>query len=91
MGVEDLHQLGDLLGIDFLGAIPESPAVLQSSNAGKPVVMDGDSDAAKAYDDILRRFLGEDVPHRFLEAQKKGFFSRMFGGGASSEPLAATG
>lgn len=80
----------DLLGIDFLGAIPESNAVLQSSNSGTPVVLDGESEAAQAYRDLIQRFLGEDCPQRFLSAPKRGFFARMFGGGVN-EPVAAVG
>jgi septum site-determining protein MinD len=80
----------DLLGIEFMGAIPESPSVLQSSNAGVPVIFDPTSDAAQAYLDVVQRFLGEERPQRFLEPPKRGFFSRMFG--ASSEaPVAAVG
>jgi septum site-determining protein MinD len=70
----------DLLGIPLLGVIPESPAVLQASNAGTPVVLDQTSDAAQAYLDVVHRFLGEERPHRFLDQAKKGFFSRIFGG-----------
>jgi septum site-determining protein MinD len=73
----------DLLGIDFLGVIPESQAVLTASNTGVPVVMMEDSDAANAYMDVVKRFLGETKPHRFMETEKKGgFFSRLFGGDA---------
>jgi septum site-determining protein MinD len=70
----------DLLGIPFVGVIPESPAVLQSSNAGVPVVFEPTTDAAQAYLDLVRRFVGEERPHRFLEPVKRGFFSRIFGG-----------
>jgi len=80
----------DLLGIDFIGAIPESPMVLQSSNAGVPVIFDPNNEASQAYQDVIARFLGEARPQRFLEAPKKGFFKRMFGGN-SEAPLAAVG
>jgi septum site-determining protein MinD len=69
----------ELLGIPLIGVIPESTAVLQSSNAGTPVIFDQGSDAAKAYMDLVYRFVGEDRPHRFLEPAKRGFFRRMFG------------
>jgi septum site-determining protein MinD len=77
----------DLLGIKFAGVIPESPQVLQSSNNGTPVILDPTNEAAQAYMDLVHRFVGEDRPHRFLEVQKRGFFSRMFG---VSEPAAAS-
>ena len=62
------------------GVIPGSKAVLTASNAGVPVILDKESDAGQAYSDAVARYLGEDLPHRFLEIKKKGFFSRMLGG-----------
>ncbi len=73
--VEDIIEL---LGIPFLGVIPESKAVLHNSNQGMPVVLDQDSDAAQAYGDAIKRFLGQDQPHRFLSTDKRGFFARLF-------------
>ena len=43
-------------------------------------MLDDESDAGQAYDDAVRRLLGEDIEHRFLSASKKGLLSRMFGG-----------
>ncbi|MBF0265429.1 MAG: septum site-determining protein MinD [Gammaproteobacteria bacterium] len=71
----------DILSIPLLGVIPESESVLQASNTGQPVILDEDSHAGQAYMDIIERFLGEDKPIRFTEIEeKKGFFSKMFGG-----------
>jgi septum site-determining protein MinD len=69
----------EILSIPLLGVIPESQSVLHSSNAGVPVVLDENSDAGKAYSDMVARFLGEDRPHRFLTAERKNFFKRFFG------------
>jgi septum site-determining protein MinD len=69
----------ELLSIDFLGVVPEGEAVLTASNAGVPVVMnDPVSDPAKAYQDVVARYLGEKREHRFLTAEKKGLFARIF-------------
>jgi septum site-determining protein MinD len=77
----------ELLGIDFLGVVPESQAVLTASNMGVPVIlMEQANEAAEAYRDVVARFLGEEQPHRFIELQKKGFFSRLFGGGNDAQP-----
>jgi septum site-determining protein MinD len=73
--VEDIIEL---LGIGFLGVIPESKSVLNNSNQGMPVVLDRESDAAVAYMDAIKRLLGEEQPHRFIATEKKGFFSRLF-------------
>ncbi|KZZ72955.1 septum site-determining protein MinD [Oleiphilus sp. HI0130] len=81
LGVEDVK---DILAIKLLGVIPESPAVLSSSNSGVPVIHDQTTDAGQAYDDAVERLLGKEVPHRFLSAEKKGFFKRMFKGTATA-------
>ena len=77
LAVKDVEEI---LAIPLLGVIPESKAVLKASNQGLPVIHDSESDAGLAYEDAVRRFMGEDVEHRFLEATKKGFLKRMFGG-----------
>lgn len=77
LAVEDVT---DILAIPLIGVIPESPAVLKASNIGRPVSLDKDSDAGQAYNDTVERFLGKELPYRFLNAEKKGFFSRIFGG-----------
>ncbi len=77
LSVEDVK---DILAIPLLGVIPESQAVLQASNTGVPVILDEKTDAGRAYEDAVNRFLGEDLPHRFLEVQKKRFLGRLFGG-----------
>ena len=69
----------EILGIPFLGVIPESKAVLQASNKGTPVILDDMTEVAQAYQDVVFRFLGEERPHRFIELEKKGFFKRIFG------------
>ena len=72
----------EILGVNLLGVIPESEAVLQASNSGVPVVIDDQSDAGQAYRDLVMRFLGEDREHRFLTVEKRGFLQRLFGGRA---------
>ena len=76
LGMEDILEI---LAVPLIGVIPESQSVLQASNSGNPVILDKASDAGQAYDDFVRRFLGETVPHRFLEVEKKGFLKRLFG------------
>ncbi len=76
LSVEDVTEI---LAIPLLGVIPESQAVLQASNAGIPVILDEKSDAAQAYTDAVARFLGEELPHRFLDIEKKGLLKRLFG------------
>ncbi len=77
MSVDDVKEI---LGIDVIGVIPESPDVLTASNAGTPVILNGESDVADAYEDAVKRMLGEDLPLRFLQEPKRGLLARMFGG-----------
>jgi septum site-determining protein MinD len=64
--------------------IPESPDVIQGINIGKPIITFEGSDAREAYLDVVGRFLGDDIPMKFLGPKKaKGFLSAlsgMFGG-----------
>jgi septum site-determining protein MinD len=73
-----LDDVGDILAIPLLGVIPESETVLNSSNAGMPVVFENNADAGDAYMDMVARFLGEEKPLRFTQA-RKGFFGRLMG------------
>ena len=77
LSVKDVQ---DILSLDLIGVIPESMAVLNASNSGVPVILDEESEAGQAYMDMVGRYLGEALPHRFLEVPKKGLFRRLFGG-----------
>jgi septum site-determining protein MinD len=70
----------EILGLKVIGVIPEAPEVLQSSNAGVPVILDDASPAGQAYVDAVARILGEERPLRFTTVERKGFFSKLFGG-----------
>ncbi len=75
-----LEDIQDILRIKLIGVIPESESVLQASNQGLPTIHMQGSDVSEAYKDVIDRFLGQDKPLRFIEAQKQGFFARLFGG-----------
>ena len=72
-----LTDVNEILAIPLLGVIPESQAVLRASNTGEPVILDEKSDAGQAYSDAVARFLGEEVPHRFI-AEKSHWLKRLF-------------
>jgi septum site-determining protein MinD len=77
LSVEDVQEI---LSLNLIGVIPESQAVLNASNSGVPVIMDTESTAGQAYSDVVARYLGQQLPHRFLEIEKKGLLDRLFGG-----------
>ena len=70
----------ELLNIPILGVIPESEVVLECSNQGTPVILANGSPAARAYDDMVARFLGDDRPLKFLNGDATPLWKRLFGG-----------
>ena len=75
-----IKDVEEVLGLKTLGVIPESGDVLNASNKGEPVILELESIAGQAYDDAVGRLLGEDRPMRFTTVEKKGFFTKLFGG-----------
>ena len=74
------HQdVQEILRIPLIGIIPESEAVLHASNQGNPAIHITGSDVALAYEDVVARFLGDDVPLRFTDYEKPGLLKRLFG------------
>jgi septum site-determining protein MinD len=75
-----LEDIQEILRTPLIGVIPESETVLDASNQGLPAVHLTGTDVSEAYKDVVARFLGEDRPMRFVDAEKPGFFKRLFGG-----------
>ncbi|HFD12023.1 MAG TPA: septum site-determining protein MinD [Crenotrichaceae bacterium] len=75
LSVEDVQEI---LSMDLLGVIPESQDILNASNSGDPVILMEKTNAAQAYRDVVERYLGEEIPQRFIN--QKGFLGRLFGG-----------
>ncbi|MEY4769005.1 MAG: hypothetical protein RL637_1644 [Pseudomonadota bacterium] len=75
-----VNDVQEILSVPLLGVIPESKSVLNASNSGNPVILDEQSDAGQAYQDIVARYLGENRPQRFIEVEKKGLFGKLFRG-----------
>jgi len=76
-----LDDIQEILRIPLIGVIPESETVLDASNQGLPAIHINGTDVSEAYKDVISRFLGDDkLPMRFIDAEKPGFFKRLFGG-----------
>jgi septum site-determining protein MinD len=69
----------EILKVPLLGVIPESTRVLESSNAGIPAIHQTETEVAQAYSDAIARFLGQQVPLRFVQPEQPGLFRRMLG------------
>jgi septum site-determining protein MinD len=72
----------DILGIDLIGVVPEDEKIIRSTNMGEPIVLMDKSLAGRAYRNIVRRIMGENVPLMAME-DDSGFGARLkklFGG-----------
>ncbi len=65
-----------LLAVDLLGVVPDDEQVVISANRGKPIVLDGKSQAGQAFRNIAKRLQGQNVPFLDLE-NSGGFFERL--------------
>ncbi len=74
-----LDDIQEILRIPLIGVIPESETVLDASNQGVPAIHLKGSDVSEAYKDVVRRFLGAEVPMRFTDAERPGLLKRLFG------------
>lgn len=59
MSVDDVV---DILSCELIGVIPEDTGIITSTNRGEPIVNDENSMAGKAYINVAKRIMGEDIP-----------------------------
>lgn len=82
MSVEDVVEI---LSAQLIGIIPEDTGIITSTNKGEPIVNDEKSLAGRAYNNVAKRIIGEEVPFLNLEedtgviAKVKKFFSGLMG------------
>jgi len=73
----DIADVVELLAVDLIGIVPEDQAILVAANRGQPLAFSSDSSlAGRAFHNVARRLLGEDVP--FLTLRERGVFERFF-------------
>ena len=72
MNVDDVTEI---LAVNLIGAVPDDEQIVISTNRGEPLV-GSDSLAGKAYMNICRRIMGEEVPFLDLN-QKHGVFEKL--------------
>lgn len=73
----DKSDIIDILAVDLLGIVPDDESIVISTNRGEPVVSSGGTLASKAFDNITRRLMGEDIEILDLEAHREGKVSRI--------------
>ncbi len=66
-----------VLSIPLLGVVPEDKNIVSYTNIGEPSILHKDSNSGKAYNNIVRRILGEDVPFMEIMEEKKGIIQSI--------------
>jgi len=73
----DIADVVELLAVDLIGIVPEDQAILVAANRGQPLAFSSDSSTAgRAFHNIARRLLGEDVP--FITLREPGVLEKLF-------------
>lgn len=73
----NMDDIIDILAIDLLGIVPDDEAIVVSTNKGEPVVIDEKALSGKAYRNITRRIIGEEVELLDLDTNEEGKFSKI--------------
>lgn len=74
----DVEDILDLLSIDLIGVVPEDENIITQTNKGEPAVANKKAASGKAYIEIARRILGENLEITIPGRKKESFFSRIF-------------
>lgn len=67
-----------ILRIKLVSVIPKNQSVLRASNQSKPVILNINANASKAYANTVKRLLKKKRPFRFIKKKKKSFLKRLF-------------
>ena len=79
----DVEDIVDLLSIELIGVVPDDEYIITQTNKGEPVIVNKRAPSGKAYLEISRRILGENVEVT-VPGRETGFwakFKRLFGKG----------
>ena len=73
----DVEDILDLLSINLIGVVPEDENIITQTNKGEPAVSNKKAPSGKAYIEIARRILGENVEVTIPGRKKEGFFDKI--------------
>ena len=73
MEVEDIV---DLLSVDLVGVVPDDEYIITQTNKGEPVIKNRRAPSGKAYVEIARRVLGENIEVT-IPGREKGFWAKI--------------
>ncbi len=72
----DVDDIVDLLSIDLIGVVPDDEYIITQTNKGEPVVTNKKAPSGRAYVEISRRILGENIDVS-VPGREKGIMSKF--------------
>ena len=72
----DVNDIVDLLSIDLVGVVPDDENIITQTNKGEPVISNKKAPSGRAYLEISRRLLGENVEVT-VPGKERGFWSKV--------------
>ena len=75
MEVDDIF---DLLSVDLIGVVPDDEYIITQTNKGEPVIKNKKAPSGKAYIEIARRILGENIDVT-IPGKKQGLWEKIKG------------
>ena len=72
----DVDDIVDLLSIDLIGVVPDDEYIITQTNKGEPVISNRKAPSGKAYMEIAKRILGENIEIN-IPGREKGFFAKI--------------
>ena len=73
----DVEDILDLLSIDLIGVVPEDENIITQTNKGEPAVSNKKAPSGKAYTEIARRILGENIEVTIPGRKKDSFWDKF--------------
>lgn len=73
----DKNDIVEILAVKLIGIVPDDRNITISTNRGEPIVLQNETLAGKAFLNIAKRIMGENVEFLELGSEDKGFFASI--------------
>ncbi|MGN1270903.1 MAG: septum site-determining protein MinD [Clostridia bacterium] len=74
----EVDDIVDLLSVDLIGVVPDDEYIITQTNKGEPVIKNKKAPSGKAYIEIARRILGENIDVT-IPGKKQGLWDKIKG------------
>ena len=72
----DVDDIVDLLSIDLIGVVPDDEYIITQTNKGEPVISNRKAPSGKAYMEVAKRILGENIEVT-IPGRERGLLARL--------------